>query len=116
MLGIDQLVAKKLNATVRMLFRSGVIADFASSHFVDQGVAVILGEYCVASRLSIPGFEESRIRWNKYVTEACIANFLVPVYWDAGYPEADNASGLFDRETGAQVHPDLINAIVGAVQ
>jgi aryl-phospho-beta-D-glucosidase BglC (GH1 family) len=83
-------------------------------NFVDKGVAVILGEYCVASRLSVAGFEESRIRWNRYVTEAAVANFLVPVYWDAGYPTDDNASGLFDRETGEQVHPDIINAIVGA--
>lgn len=82
--------------------------------FVDQGVAVILGEYCATSRLDVQNHEASRLRWNRYVTQSAAANGLVPVYWDAGYAGEQHASGLFNRNTGAQVYPNLINAIVGA--
>jgi len=83
--------------------------------FVDQGVAVILGEYCATSRLDVQGNEASRLRWDKYVTQSAAANGLVPVYWDAGYAGEQHASGLINRSTGAKVYPDIINAIVGAV-
>ncbi len=84
------------------------------TRFVDQGVAVILGEYCATSRLDVPNHEASRLRWNRYATQAAATNGLVPVYWDAGYAGEQHASGLINRHTGAQVYPNLINAIVGA--
>ena len=36
---------------------------------------------------------------------------LVPYYWDVG-SYGDHGSGIFDRNTGAQVYPDIINAII----
>jgi endoglucanase len=83
--------------------------------FVNQGVAVIVGEYAVASRDSVSGFEESRVRWNRYITESAVAHGLVPIYWDAG-ATGDGTSGLFDRSTGSIVYPDIVDAITGAVE
>ena len=83
------------------------------THFVDQGVAVILGEYGVVSRMNVANHEASRIRWNKYITESAVAHGMVPVYWDNGYT-GDGGLGLFDRNNGNQVYPDIINALVNA--
>jgi len=83
------------------------------SNFVNQGVAVILGEYGVVSRQSVSGHEASRVRWNQYITQSAVDHGLVPVYWDNGYT-GDGGMGLFDRNSGNQVYPDIINALVGA--
>ncbi|MBN1697246.1 MAG: cellulase family glycosylhydrolase [Spirochaetales bacterium] len=83
-------------------------------HFVDRGIAVILGEYGVASRQGVSGFETSRVRWNRYVTEAAAANDIVPIYWDNGVT-GDTGLGLFDRNSGAIVYPNIVNAIVNSV-
>jgi endoglucanase len=83
------------------------------TNFIDRGVAVLLGEYGVVSRTDVAGHEESRIRWNSYVTGAAADNGIVPVYWDNGYL-GDGGLGLFDRNDGRQVYPDLITAIVDA--
>jgi endoglucanase len=40
----------------------------------------------------------------------------VPVWWDAGLPNANHSMGLFDRNSGAQVHTGLISAIVNAAK
>ena len=81
--------------------------------FIDQGVGVILGEYGVASRQSVSGFEQQRINWDSYITAAAANVGIVPVYWDNGYT-GDAGMGLFDRNTGAQVYPAIISAIVNA--
>jgi len=83
------------------------------SHFVDQGVAVILGEYGVVSRQSISGFEQSRINWNGYITESAVNHSLVPVYWDNGVT-GNEGLGLFDRNSGSQVYPDIVDVLVDA--
>lgn len=83
------------------------------TNFIDQGVAVILGEYGVVSRQSVSGFEASRIRWNQYITQSAVDHGIVPVYWDNGFT-GNEGMGLFDRNTGNEVYPDIINALVGA--
>ena len=83
------------------------------TNFVYQGVAVILGEYGVASRQGVSGFEASRVRWNQYITESAVANDIVPVYWDNGFT-GDTGLGLFDRNNGNIVYPDIVNVLVNA--
>jgi endoglucanase len=36
------------------------------------------------------------------------------VYWDAGAATENHSMGLFDRRTGAQVYPALIQALASA--
>lgn len=85
------------------------------NNFVDKGVPVILGEFAVAARLGISGHERYRVYWNEYISNSAIEHGLVPIYWDAG-STADGGTGVFNRNTGNQVYPDIISAIVGAVK
>ena len=84
------------------------------ARYVDQGVAVILGEYGVIKR-SQPGAETFRLAWNRTITHSAWTHGLVPVYWDNGATGKDSM-GLFDRRTGAQVYPELVRAIVDAAK
>lgn len=36
---------------------------------------------------------------------------MVPVYWDNGYVNQNNASGLFDRRAGSLYYKDFMNSI-----
>lgn len=83
------------------------------THFVDRGIGVILGEYGVISRPNVAGHEAYRVYWNEYITQSAINHGLVPMYWDNGYT-GNHGLGVFDRNTGAQVYPDLIEAIIKA--
>lgn len=82
-------------------------------NFYDRGIAIILGEYGVVSRMSVSGHEASRIRWNEYITESAVAHGMVPIYWDNGFT-GDGGMGLFDRNTGNQVYPGIIDVLAGA--
>ncbi|MCB0636816.1 MAG: cellulase family glycosylhydrolase [Lewinella sp.] len=79
--------------------------------FIDNGVAVILGEYGVISREEVPDSEVYRAYYLDYVTEAAAANGLVPFYWDNGYL-GNHSMALFNRSTGEQAYPAIIHAIV----
>ncbi|UUA74198.1 cellulase family glycosylhydrolase [Cellvibrio sp. QJXJ] len=83
------------------------------THFVDQGIGVILGEYGVVSRLNVSGHATYRNYWNEYITQSAYDRGLVPIYWDNGY-SGDGGFALFNRNTGAQLEPALIQAIVKA--
>jgi endoglucanase len=78
------------------------------TRFVDQGVAVIVGEYGAYVKPKYPGMAEYRKVWAKYVTHSIVQNGLVPMWWDTG--------ALIDRVTGAQKQPDLIKTIVDAAR
>jgi endoglucanase len=82
-------------------------------NFVDKGIGVILGEYGVASRTNVADHETYRNYWNKYITKSAYTHGLVPVYWDNGYG-SNGGFALFDRASGAQLYPNLIQAIVTA--
>ncbi len=86
------------------------------THFVDKGIPVVLGEYAVTLRSTLPSPQlenhiKSRNYYLNYVTKAARANGLLPFYWDNGNT-GNNGSGLFNRTSGQQVHPDAIQAIV----
>lgn len=83
--------------------------------FVDRGIPVVMGEYGVIRRPDVAGHESYRIHWNATITRLAVENGLVPVYWDNGFP-GKHGLGLFDRKTGVQIYPDLVDAIVGAAQ
>jgi endoglucanase len=86
------------------------------TNFIDKGVAVILGEYGVVSRLTVPEHERYRVYWNEYISQSAIAHGLVPIYWDNGGNGQDGSMGIFNRNDGSQLYPDIISAIVNAVQ
>ena len=85
--------------------------------FIDNGYAVILGEYGVIARLNLGNaalnaeYAGYRRYYMQYITRSLVRHGLVPVYWDNGYT-GNNSMGLFDRSTGAQVYPDIIRATV----
>ncbi len=83
------------------------------TNFVDKGVGVILGEYGVVSRTNIADHETYRNYWNEYITKSAYSRGLVPVYWDNGYG-GNGGMALFDRASGTQLYPNLIQAIVKA--
>ncbi|MDO3386360.1 glycoside hydrolase family 5 protein [Gilvimarinus sp. SDUM040013] len=80
------------------------------SKFVDNGIGVILGEYGAFHREGVDGHEIFRNAWNDYITQAALANQMVPMYWDNGFT-GDTGFGLFNRTTAEQVYPDLIELI-----
>lgn len=82
------------------------------THFVDQGIGVILGEYGVISRVNVADHETYRRYWNEYITASALEHGLVPVYWDNGWA-GNFGFALFDRHNGAQIEPELIQAILG---
>ena len=82
------------------------------THFVDQGIGVILGEYGVISRVNVADHEIYRRYWNEYITASALEHGLVPVYWDNGWA-GNFGFALFDRHNGAQIEPELIQAILG---
>lgn len=84
------------------------------THFIDQGIGVILGEYGVISRQNVPDHETYRVYWNMFITQSAVSHGLVPVYWDNGV-SGNNGMALFDRNNGDALYPELIEAIVGAV-
>jgi endoglucanase len=82
--------------------------------FTDHGIAVIIGEYSAMMRAEFAGHERYRVYWDAYVTRSAARHGLVPMYWDSG-TITNHASGLFDRHTGAQAFPYLVDAIVKMV-
>ncbi len=78
------------------------------TRFVDQGVAVIVGEYGAYVKPKYPGMAEYRKVWAKYVTHSIVQNGLVPMWWDTGE--------LIDRVTGAQKEPAVIKVIIDAAK
>lgn len=85
------------------------------TRFIDQGVAVILGEYAASLRTEYDAPGKYRQYWDQYLTRSAYQHGMVPVYWDNG-PTTNHASGLFNRSTGAQVYPSVISAIVNAAK
>ncbi len=86
------------------------------TNFIDNDHAVILGEYSAMSRLDLGDslnevYAAYRLYWTKYITYSIVKHGLVPYYWDNGYT-GNHASGLFDRSTGEQAYPDIINSII----
>ena len=83
------------------------------TNFVDNGIAVIVGEYGALYRN--PESEPYREYYNEYITKSIVDHGLVPFYWDNGYT-GNRGFGIFNRTTGEQVYPNIINAIVNALK
>ena len=88
--------------------------------FIDNGYAVILGEYGVVARLNLGSDSLNAVcagyrkYYMEYVTGSMFKHGLVPIYWDNGYT-GNNGMGIFNRSTGAQAYPSIIKAIMEAV-
>jgi endoglucanase len=108
-------IATNSGATETWANESYVDSQFQKmkTNFVDRGIGVILGEYGVVSRLNVSDHERYRIYWNEYITQSAVSHSMVPVYWDNGF-SGDGGMALFDRNSGNQLYPSLIQAIVKA--
>ncbi len=90
------------------------------TNFIDKGFGVVLGEYGVIARLNLGStalnaeYAGYRRYYMSYVTGSIIKHGLVPMYWDNG-GTGNNSLGIFNRSTGTQAFPDIIKAIVDAV-
>jgi endoglucanase len=86
--------------------------------FINNGYAVILGEYGAIARLNLGNdslnaeHAEYRRYYMEYITNSIVQHGLVPFYWDNG-GTGNNSMGLFNRSTGAKVYPKIISAITG---
>lgn len=78
------------------------------TQFVDQGEAVLIGEYGACLEAKYPGTSTCRSDRAQYVTHSIVRHGRVPVWWDSGE--------LVDRSTGAPKLPDMIRTIVEAAK
>jgi endoglucanase len=85
------------------------------SRFVDQGMAVLMGEYGAMSKTEDDPAGTYRKHWAQYVTSSAVRHGIVPMWWDNGYA-GNHEMGLFNRATGAQYFPDLIRTIVDSAK
>ena len=80
--------------------------------FTSQGIPVILGEYGAINKNNT----EARAYHMEIVTRMCQQSGVVPCYWDQGWydlsMEPDFSFTLIDRETYAQVYPEIISAMM----
>ena len=89
--------------------------------FIDKNIPVILGEYGATRRSNLTGEAltkhiESRNYYLKTVTATAVANGIVPFIWDNG-ATGNNGMGIFNRNNGNVVYPDMLQAIKeGAVK
>jgi endoglucanase len=86
--------------------------------FVDKGYPVVIGEYSVMYRKSLPDADlkdhiAARNYFLKYVTQTAVDNGIVPCYWDNG-ELTDQGCGLFDRKTNTPFYTDAIAALISA--
>ncbi len=79
------------------------------THFVDNGIPVIVGEYGAWRKtqpLDMPKHNASVEFWNQYVTQQSLANGAVPFLWDTG--------SLIDRNTLAVKDQPILDALLVA--
>jgi endoglucanase len=88
------------------------------SKFIDNGYAVILGEYGAIARLNLGSATLNadhaayRKYYMEYITKSIVSHGLIPFYWDSGFT-GDNGMGIFDRASGARAYPGIVEAVVG---
>jgi len=96
--------------------------DQLKKEYVDNGIPVYVGECSPTHRL-VSGYPDM----DQALHDASICTYLntvfgymhedgiVPVYWDSGFVNHNNSSGLFDRKAQKIYYLDFINAIRQAV-
>jgi endoglucanase len=89
-------------------------------NFIDKGYAVILGEYGAMARLNLGSsklnseYAGYRRYYMQYITGSMFKHGSIPFYWDNG--GIDNfGMGIFNRSSGNQAYPDIIETIIDAV-
>ena len=82
------------------------------TNFIDEGIAVILGEYGAIARTNIAEHEQYREYYLDYVTESAQSAGLVPFYWDNG-DQGQNGFAIFNRSTGEILYPEMVEALTG---
>ncbi len=86
--------------------------DRLKAKFIDHGLPVILGEYGCTN---VEGAEDYRRYYVAYVTASAKERGILPFIWDnGGQGTGAEQFGLFDRATGEQFQPELIEAMVDA--
>ncbi len=84
--------------------------DKLKATFIDTGLPVLMGEYGATYQ---SGYEDYRRYYMEYVTKAAADRGIVPVYWDnGGRTSGAESFGLFDRKSGAVLHPKMLEAMV----
>jgi endoglucanase len=102
-------IAKDAWATETWANESWVDDQFQQmkTHFVDRGIAVLVGEYGAYLKAKYPD-GTYRDYWAQYITHSIVQHGAVPMWWDTGE--------LIDRGTGAQKLPSLVSIIVNAAK
>jgi endoglucanase len=88
-------------------------------NFIDKDYAVILGEYGAMARLNLGAtlnaqYAGYRRYYMQYITGSMFKHGLIPFYWDNG-GTGNFGMGIFNRSTGSKAYPDIITAIINAV-
>lgn len=86
--------------------------DKLVTSFVSKGIGVFIGEFG-AVRRNISGSDNYVADYLSAVTSEALTRGIAPIYWDNGPTDASNSGsfGLFNRSTGEEVHPHLIDAL-----
>jgi len=82
--------------------------------FIDKGVPVLLGEYAATDKKAKDN-DINRKYYLLHISKSAKEHGLVPFYWDNGFG-GEYGSALFDRNSGGQLYPDLIEGIISAGQ
>lgn len=90
----------------------GQVAKLKST-FIDQGLPMIWGEYGAVYQ---SGYEEYRRYYVEYVTKAVHDAGIAPFLWDNGaLASGAEGFGLFDRSNNTVSHPEVLEAMLRAV-
>ncbi len=86
--------------------------DKLVTNFVSKGIGVFIGEFG-AVRRNVSGSDDYVADYLSAVTSEALERGISPIYWDNGPTDASNSGsfGLFNRSTGEEVHPLLIDAL-----
>lgn len=80
--------------------------------FTSKGIPVILGEYGAVNKNNTA----DRAYHMEVVTRLCQQMGVVPCYWDQGWydlsMEPDFSFTLVDRESGEQIYPEIVSAMM----
>jgi endoglucanase len=91
--------------------------------FVSEGIPVLLGEFGARKRTgenypNLTGADldlhlASRVYYHQLFVDMCNSLGIAPFYWDNQY--VDDGNAIFDRNTGAVIDQDMIDALTGVL-
>lgn len=86
-----------------------------SETFVRRGFPVVIGEFGAQDKSHLDGeFGKYRCYYAVYVVSKAKENGCIPIYWDNGW-NGDFGFGIFDRSTLTVTQPELLNAMITAI-